>query len=62
MGPAIIAFVSSIVLLIAGTNQIVDPVFPGAMRYGILSLIVLFIAGGLIFNHVRKLPNTHLEQ
>ena len=62
MGPAIIALVSGIVLFASGTDQIVDPVFPGAMRYGILALIVLFIAGGLIFNRVRKLPNTHLEQ
>jgi MFS transporter, UMF1 family len=62
MGPAIIAFVSSVVLFVAGTTEIVDPVFPGAMRYGILALIVLFIGGGLIFNRVRKLPNTHLEK
>jgi UMF1 family MFS transporter len=62
MGPAIIALVSGIVLFVSGTDQIVDPVYPGAMRYGILALIVLFIAGGLIFNRVRKLPNTHLNQ
>lgn len=62
MGPAIIAFVSGVVLFVAGTTEIVDPVFPGAMRYGILALIVLFIGGGLIFNRVRKLPNTHLEK
>ena len=62
MGPAIIALVSGLVLIISGTDQIVDPVFPGAMRYGILALIVLFIAGGFIFNRVRKLPNTHLDQ
>jgi MFS transporter, UMF1 family len=62
MGPAIIALVSSLVLVIAGTTEIVDPVFPGAMRYGILALIVLFIAGGLLFNRARKLPNSHLDQ
>jgi UMF1 family MFS transporter len=61
MGPAIIAFVSSLVLVFNGTTEIVDPVFPGAMRYGILALIVLFIGGGLLFNRARKLPNTHLE-
>ncbi|MGA0875650.1 MAG: MFS transporter [Bacilli bacterium] len=61
MGPAIIAFVSSLVLVFNGTTEIVDPVLPGAMRYGILALIVLFIGGGLLFNRARKLPNSHLE-
>jgi MFS transporter, UMF1 family len=61
MGPAIIATVSSIVLLISGTTAIDDPVFPGAMRYGILALIILFVGGGLIFNRARKLDNSHLD-
>lgn len=59
MGPAIIALVSSIVLVISGTNEIIDPVFPGAMRYGILALIVLFFAGGFLFNRARKVPTEY---
>lgn len=62
MGPAVIAIVSSIVLLINGTTQIENDVFPGAMRYGILSLIVLFFVGGLLFNKARKIPVDYLEQ
>jgi hypothetical protein len=47
--------------LISGTTAIDDPVFPGAMRYGILALIILFVGGGLIFNRARKLDNSHLD-
>lgn len=53
IGPLIIAVVSSLVLLANGTTQIDG----GAMRYGILALIVLFIGGGLVFNYVRTLPD-----
>jgi UMF1 family MFS transporter len=53
MGPVIIALVSSLVLSLNNATQIPG----GVMRYGILSLIVLFIGGGLLFNYVRKLPD-----
>jgi UMF1 family MFS transporter len=53
MGPVIIALVSSLVLGLNNATQIPG----GVMRYGILSLIVLFIGGGLLFNYVRKLPD-----
>jgi UMF1 family MFS transporter len=62
MGPAVIAIVSSIVLLINNTDQIESETFPGAMRYGILALIVLFFLGGIIFNKARKLPTNYLDQ
>ncbi len=62
MGPAIIALVSSLVLIINDTTEIVDPNFPGAMRYGILALIVLFFVGGFIFNRARKIPITYLDK
>jgi UMF1 family MFS transporter len=56
IGPFIVGLVASFVTLQFGD-------LPGGnLRYGILALIVLFIAGGLIFNRARKLPNTHLEQ
>jgi UMF1 family MFS transporter len=53
MGPVIIALVSSLVLSLNNATQIPG----GVMRYGILSLIVLFVGGGLLFNYVRKLPD-----
>jgi UMF1 family MFS transporter len=56
MGPAIIAIVSSTVLLIAGTDQIESDTMPGAMRYGILALVVLFIAGFILFQYARRIP------
>jgi MFS transporter, UMF1 family len=62
MGPAVIAIVSSLVLLINDTDQIESDTFPGAMRYGILALIVLFFLGGILFNKARKIPNEHLDQ
>ncbi len=57
MGPVIIALVSSLVLSLNNATQIPG----GVMRYGILSLIVLFIGGGLIFNYVRKLPDVNRQ-
>jgi UMF1 family MFS transporter len=62
MGPAIIALVSSLVLIINNTTEIVDPNFPGAMRYGILALIILFFLGGFLFNRARKIPITYLDK
>lgn len=62
MGPAVIALVSGIVLAINGTSQIEDPVFPGAMRYGILALILLFFGGALLFNKARKIPVDYLDK
>lgn len=62
MGPAVIAFVSGIVLAINQTSQIENELFPGAMRYGILALIVLFFLGGILFNRARKLPTDYLDQ
>jgi UMF1 family MFS transporter len=56
MGPAIIAIVSRLVLVINNTDQIEG----GAMRYGILSLIVLFAVGAIFFNIARKLPTDYL--
>jgi UMF1 family MFS transporter len=52
IGPFIVGVVASLVTLQFGD-------LPGGnLRYGVLSLIVLFIAGGLIFNKARKLPDT----
>jgi UMF1 family MFS transporter len=52
IGPFIVGTVASLVTLQFGD-------LPGGnLRYGVLSLIVLFIAGGLIFNKARKLPDT----
>jgi UMF1 family MFS transporter len=62
MGPAIIALVSGIVLAINQTSQIEDPVFPGAMRYGILALILLFFGGAYLFNKARKIPVDYLDK
>jgi UMF1 family MFS transporter len=56
MGPAIIAIVSSTVLVVNNTTQIEG----GAMRYGILALVVLFFAGGILFNVARKIPADYL--
>jgi hypothetical protein len=56
MGPAIIAGVSSLVLIVNNTTQIDG----GAMRYGILALVVLFFAGGILFNVARKIPADYL--
>ena len=56
MGPAIIAIVSSLVLIVNNTTQIEG----GAMRYGILALVVLFFAGGILFNVARKIPADYL--
>jgi UMF1 family MFS transporter len=56
MGPAIIAIVSSLVLIVNNTTQIDG----GAMRYGILALVVLFFAGGILFNVARKIPADYL--
>jgi UMF1 family MFS transporter len=58
MGPAIIAGVSSFILFLNNTDQIEG----GAMRYGILALVVLFFAGAFIFNIARKLPTDYLNQ
>ena len=62
MGPAVIAIVSSLVLVINGTDQIESETFPGAMRYGILALIVLFFLGGILFNKARKIPTDYLDR
>jgi UMF1 family MFS transporter len=52
IGPFIVGVVASLVTLQFGD-------LPGGnLRYGVLSLIVLFIVGGLIFNKARKLPDT----
>jgi MFS transporter, UMF1 family len=56
MGPAIIAIVSGLVLFLNNTTQLEG----GAMRYGILALVVLFFAGGFLFNIARKLPTDYL--
>ncbi len=62
MGPAVIAIVSSLVLVINGTDQIESETFPGAMRYGILALIGLFFLGGILFNKARKIPTDYLDR
>jgi MFS transporter, UMF1 family len=55
IGPFIVGVVASLVTLQFGD-------LPGGnLRYGVLSLIILFITGGLIFNKARKLPDTHLD-
>jgi hypothetical protein len=54
--------VSGIVLAINQTSQIDDPVFPGAMRYGILALIFLFFGGAILFNNARKIPLDYLDK
>ncbi len=58
MGPAIIALVSGIVLAINNTDQIEG----GAMRYGILALVVLFFLGAFFFNKARRLPTDYLKE
>jgi MFS transporter, UMF1 family len=51
VGPFIVGTVAGIVTLFYGD-------LPGGnLRYGILSLIILFFLGGFIFNKARKLPN-----
>jgi len=56
IGPFIVGTVASFVTLQFGD-------LPGGnLRYGVLSLIILFIAGGIIFNIARKLPTTYLDQ
>jgi UMF1 family MFS transporter len=51
VGPFIVGTVASIVTVYYGD-------LPGGnLRYGILSLIILFFLGGIIFNKARKLPN-----
>jgi MFS transporter, UMF1 family len=56
VGPFIVGTVATIVTLTAGD-------LPGGnLRYGVLSLIVLFIAGGYIFNKARKIPSTIVDK
>jgi len=56
VGPFIVGTVATIVTLTAGD-------LPGGnLRYGVLSLIVLFIAGGYVFNKARKLPTTIIDK
>ncbi len=56
IGPFIVGTVATFVTLQFGD-------LPGGnLRYGVLSLIVLFIAGGIIFNIARKLPTNYLTE